>query len=408
MSTSLLIANLQHRLRLCGLARSPQHKYRNSFNVNAINITQLSTSAKLRSINKVSDSQTTSATQCTLNPVEQPKKQQQRWKIQTVARLAGGGLPKVYSDLSKDKLTGFVVLTAMAGYAVAPGATHIGTLLWMTAGTTLCAASANTLNQWIEVPYDAQMSRTRNRPLARHALAPHHALGFGVTAGITGVTALYVFVNPVTAALGVANIALYAGAYTAMKRLTIANTWVGSLVGAVPPLIGWAAATGGELGAGAWVLGGMMFAWQFPHFISLAYTLRADYSKAGYRMMSVTHPRLNARVALRYALRMFPLSAALVATGTTDAWFLLDSSLVNGLMAYCAYDFWRSPDPRRSRRLFFSSLVNLPVLMILIMVHKILQDRRRRQLQENELEQCGAKNPTVSPGHTECVRAGAV
>ncbi|KAJ2401634.1 Protoheme IX farnesyltransferase, mitochondrial [Coemansia sp. RSA 2559] len=302
--------------------------------------------------------------------------QEGRWKIQTVARLAGGGLARVYSDLSKDKLTGFVVLTAMAGYAVAPGATHIGTLLWMAGGTTLCAASANTLNQWIEVPYDAQMSRTRNRPLARHALAPHHALGFGATAGVAGVAALYVFVNPTTAALGLANIALYAGAYTAMKRLAIANTWVGALVGAIPPLMGWAAATGGGLGAGAWVLGAMMFAWQFPHFNSLAYTLRADYSKAGYRMMSVTHPRLNARVALRYALLMFPLSAALVATGTADPWFLADSSLANGMMAYCAYAFWRHPDARRSRRLFFSSLVHLPVLMILIMAHKFLQDRK--------------------------------
>ncbi|KAJ2553662.1 Protoheme IX farnesyltransferase, mitochondrial [Coemansia sp. RSA 1933] len=312
---------------------------------------------------------------------------QQRWKIQTTARLFnGGGLAKVYSDLSKDKLTGFVVLTAMAGYAVAPGATHLGTLLWMTGGTTLCAASANTLNQWIEVPYDAQMSRTRNRPLARHALAPHHALGFGAGAGIAGVTALWVFVNPTAAALGAANIALYAGAYTAMKRLTIANTWVGSLVGAVPPLMGWAAATGGALGPGAWVLAAMMFAWQFPHFNSLAYTLRADYSKAGYRMMSVTHPRLNARVALRYALLMFPLSAALVATGTTDAWFMADSSLVNGLMAYCAYAFWRNPDARRSRRLFFSSLVHLPVLMILIMVHKLLQDRRKRTLTQLQSE----------------------
>ncbi|KAJ1728429.1 Protoheme IX farnesyltransferase, mitochondrial [Coemansia sp. Benny D160-2] len=310
--------------------------------------------------------------------VEHPR---QRWKIQTSAQLLGrgsGALGRVYSDLSKDKLTGFVVLTAMAGYAVAPGATQVATLLWTGVGTTLCAASANTLNQWIEVPYDAQMSRTRNRPLARHALAPHHALGFGVAAGVVGTSALWVFVNPVAAMLGAANIALYAGAYTAMKRLTIANTWVGSLVGAVPPLIGWAAATGGALGPGAWVLSAMMFAWQFPHFNSLAYTLRADYSKAGYRMMSVTHPRLNARVALRYAVLMFPLSAALVATGTADIWFLADSSAVNGLMAYCAYEFWRHPDPRRSRRLFFSSLVHLPVLMILVMVHKALQDRKRR------------------------------
>ncbi|KAJ1822434.1 Protoheme IX farnesyltransferase, mitochondrial [Coemansia sp. RSA 2598] len=270
----------------------------------------------------------------------------------------------------------------MAGYAVAPGAAQVGTLLWTALGTTLCSASANSFNQWIEVPYDAQMSRTRNRPLARHALAPLHALAFGVGSGIIGVGSLWVFVNPITASLGLANIVLYAGVYTAMKRTSIANTWVGSLVGAIPPLMGWAAATG-SLDAAAWVMGGIMFAWQFPHFNSLAYTLRADYSKAGYRMMSVTRPRLNARVALRYSLLMFPLSAMLTYLGVTDTWFLADSSIANGFMAYCAYAFWKQPDGKRSRRLFFSSLVHLPVLLTLIMVHKFIQDRKRSLKQKD-------------------------
>ncbi|KAJ1722234.1 Protoheme IX farnesyltransferase, mitochondrial [Coemansia erecta] len=305
-----------------------------------------------------------------------------RWRIQSATPLQGLG--KVYGDLSKDKLTGFVVLTAMAGYAVAPGAAEVGTLLWTAAGTTLCSASANSFNQWIEVPYDAQMSRTRNRPLARYVVSPLHALSFGVGTGTLGIASLYVFVNPLTAALGAANIVLYAGVYTAMKRRTIANTWVGSLVGAIPPLMGWAAATG-TLGPGAWVLGGIMFAWQFPHFNSLAYTLRADYSKAGYRMMSVTRPRLNARVALRYSLLMFPLSAMYCVLGVTDPWFLLDSSVVNGFMAYCAWQFWRRPEGKQSRRLFFSSLVHLPVLLTLIMVHKFVQDRRCA----SQMEQCG-------------------
>ncbi|KAJ2315040.1 Protoheme IX farnesyltransferase, mitochondrial [Coemansia sp. RSA 2705] len=305
-------------------------------------------------------------------PPPQPK-HVQPWKIHELT--PAGRLPRVYGDLAKDKLTAFVVLTAMAGYAVAPGAAHVGTLLWTSCGTALCAASANALNQWIEAPYDAQMRRTRNRPLARHALSPVHALAAGCAAGTLGVGSLLVCVNPVAAALGAANIALYAGAYTRLKRLHIANTWVGALVGAVPPLIGWAAATGGHLDAGAWALAGMLFAWQFPHFNSLAHTLRADYSKAGYRMMSVTHPRLNARVALRYALLMFPLCAALPWLGITDAWFLADSSAVNAYMAYCAYAFWRRPETRHSRRLFFSSIVHLPVLLMLLMGHKYWHER---------------------------------
>ncbi|KAJ2714776.1 Protoheme IX farnesyltransferase, mitochondrial [Coemansia spiralis] len=304
---------------------------------------------------------------------------QSAWRIQSAA--AGADLPKVYGDLAKDKLTAFVVLTAMAGYAVAPGAAQVGPLLWTAAGTALCSASANSFNQWIEAPYDAQMGRTRNRPLARHAVSPVHALAFGVTAGVAGTAALALCVNPLTAGLGVANIVLYAGAYTAMKRVWIGNTWVGAVVGAIPPLMGWAAAAG-SLGPGAWVLAGIMFAWQFPHFNSLSYTLRADYSKAGYRMMSVTHPRLNARVSLRYAVLMFPLCALLPALGITDAWFLVDSACVNAYMAYCAYAFWRHPDPKRSRSLFFSSIVHLPLLLILVMAHKLLHERRQQPAQE--------------------------
>ncbi|KAJ2257347.1 Protoheme IX farnesyltransferase, mitochondrial [Coemansia sp. RSA 454] len=306
-----------------------------------------------------------------LQPIETPKAP--IWRIQSLSPL--GQLPKTYSDLSKDKLTAFVVLTSMAGYAIAPGATQLFTLFWTAAGTTLCACSANSFNQWIETPYDAQMSRTRNRPLARYALSPVHALTFGTACGVAGVTSLFVFVNPLTAGLGLANIVLYAGVYTRMKRLTIANTWVGAVVGAIPPLMGWAAATG-TLSPGAWVLGAIMFAWQFPHFNSLAYTLRADYSKAGYRMMSVTRPRLNARVALRYSLLMFPLCAMLPVLGITDMLFIADSSIVNAYMAVCAYKFWKHPEPKHSRRLFFSSIAHLPVLLILIMAHKFWQDRK--------------------------------
>ncbi|KAJ2808313.1 Protoheme IX farnesyltransferase, mitochondrial [Coemansia helicoidea] len=298
------------------------------------------------------------------------------WRIQSAATARE--LPKVYGDLAKDKLTAFVVLTAMAGYAVAPGAAQVGALLWTAAGTALCSASANSLNQWIEAPYDAQMSRTRNRPLARHAVSPVHALAFAVGTGAAGTAALAACVNPLAAGLGLANIALYAGAYTASKRLWIGNTWLGAVVGAIPPLLGWAAAAG-SLGPGACVLAGILFAWQFPHFNSLSYTLRADYSKAGYRMMSVTHPRLNARVSLRYAALMFPLCALLPAIGITDVWFLADSACVNAYMAYCAYAFWRHPDPKRSRRLFFSSIVHLPLLLILLMAHKLLHERRCRQ-----------------------------
>lgn len=270
-------------------------------------------------------------------------------------------LPKLYKELSKAKLACLVALTTMCGYAMAPGAAAVSTLLYTTAGTMLCISSANAINQWIEVPYDAQMLRTRNRVLGRRQLSPIHAFSFGVVTGITGVGILGTMVNPLTAALGAANLLLYTCIYTPMKRASIANTWVGAVVGAIPPMMGWAAVTGG-LEPGAWVLGGLLYAWQFPHFNSLAWNLRADYSKAGYRMAAVTDPGLNGRVSLRYSLAMVPLCLSIPYLDMTSWWFAVDSTVLNVGLIYGAYKFWRN---RCSFCSFFSGSirnVRLPFL----------------------------------------------
>ena len=274
-----------------------------------------------------------------------------------------------YADLTKSKLTCFVLLTTMAGYALAPGIASVSNLLWATVGTGLCVASANSINQWTEIPYDAQMSRTRNRVLVRHALSPAHAFLFGSFSGMAG-TAILARVSPVSAMLGFANIILYTCVYTPMKRTSIYNTWPGAVVGAIPPLIGWTACTGGSIDSGGILLALALYAWQFPHFNSLSWNLRPDYSKAGYMMMSVLDPYMNARVSLRYALAMFPISLGMCMCDLSSWWFLLDSSLVNGYMAWHAWQFWRQSSDSRARALFFSSLVHLPVFLILLMLHK--------------------------------------
>ncbi|KAI8987440.1 protoheme IX farnesyltransferase [Mycotypha africana] len=259
----------------------------------------------------------------------------------------------------------------MAGYAMAPGGDYtVTTLLATTLGTGLCIGSANAINQWIETPYDAQMLRTRNRVLGRRALSQTHAFGFGVSTGIAGVSLLATCVNPITAALGAINVLLYTCVYTPMKRTSIVNTWAGAVVGAIPPMMGWAAATNSIMDPGCWVLGGILYAWQFPHFNSLAWNLRPDYSKAGYRMMAVTDPKLNARVSLRYSLAMFPLSIAMPYLDLTSWWFAFDSSVVNGVLAYGAYKFWRKSDDKSAKQLFFGSIVHLPVILALMMIHK--------------------------------------
>ncbi|KAJ1561069.1 Protoheme IX farnesyltransferase, mitochondrial, partial [Nowakowskiella sp. JEL0078] len=265
----------------------------------------------------------------------------------------------------------------MAGYAVAPAAAHhLSTLLYTTVGTWFCIASANSINQFLETPYDAQMSRTQNRVLVRHAASPIHGFSFGIVSGIIGTTILYTLVNPITGILGCANIVLYTMAYTPMKRTSIANTWVGAVVGAIPPMMGWTAVTGSLMHPAPWLLGAVLFSWQFPHFNALSWNLRSDYAKAGYVMTSVVNPMLNARAALRYSLLMFPISFIAPWIGLTSYWFALNSLILNSWMSLAAFRFWRNSNEKTARALFFSTLIHLPVFMALLMIHKINNDEK--------------------------------
>ncbi|KAG0261264.1 Protoheme IX farnesyltransferase, mitochondrial [Mortierella polycephala] len=290
-----------------------------------------------------------------------------RWKEIKKPSLAG--LVPIYMDLSKARLGALVTLTTMSGYAMTTAAASLPTLFSLTVGTALCITSANAYNQFVEPPYDAQMSRTRNRILVRKAVSPLHAWSFATATGLAGVGLLAAAVNPLTAALGAANLVLYAGVYTPMKRMSIVNTWVGAIVGAIPPMMGWAACTN-SLDPEAWLLGALLFAWQFPHFNSLAWNLRADYSKAGYRMMAVTDPKLNARVSLRYSLALIPLVTLAPYLDMTSWWFAIDGNIVNAVMLAGAANFWRKRDDKSARQLFFGSLIYLPVVLGLMMFHK--------------------------------------
>jgi protoheme IX farnesyltransferase len=291
-----------------------------------------------------------------------------------VDTASGLKLFKVYSELSKDRLLSLVTLTTMVGYALAPTATALSTLMATASGTALCIASANTFNQLMESPYDAQMSRTRNRPLVRHAIGPLHAFSFAALTGVGGVSLLAALVNPFTAGLGAANIILYSFVYTPLKRVSIVNTWVGALVGALPPIMGWTACTSslslpGDLGA--YCLGFLLYAWQFPHFNALSWNIRSDYSKAGYRMMAVTNPGLNARVAFRYALALIPIPFITSYCGLTTWAFVASASAVNGALAFYAFRFWRHRSDRSARELFFCSLFHLPVVLAAVLIHKV-------------------------------------
>ncbi|XP_012251552.2 protoheme IX farnesyltransferase, mitochondrial [Athalia rosae] len=272
--------------------------------------------------------------------------------------------------LSKIRLTSLVVITTMGGYALAPGAFEIQTFILCSLGTGLVSATANSINQFFEVPFDAQMSRTKNRVLVRSHLTPAHAIAFAATTGIAGLTTLYLGVNGLTAALGATNLILYTLIYTPMKRVSILNTWVGSIVGAIPPLMGWAGCAGDIMAPGAWIMSGMLYAWQFPHFNALSWNLRPDYSRAGYRMMAVTNPGLCRRVALRYTAAILGLSYLAPALDVTNWWFALESTPLNGYFLYLAWEFNKQSDSASSRKLFRFSLIHLPVLMLLMLLNK--------------------------------------
>ncbi|XP_069373495.1 protoheme IX farnesyltransferase, mitochondrial [Paralichthys olivaceus] len=300
-------------------------------------------------------------------------------------------LPDIYARLAKIKLTALVVTTAAAGYAMAP--VPFDPLIFFVAslGTGLASCTANSINQYFEVPFDSNMNRTKNRPLVRGQISPLHAVSFALACGVPGVALLTLAVNPLTGFLGALNIFLYTCCYTPLKRLSITNTWVGALVGAIPPVMGWTAATG-CLHPGALLLGGFLYSWQFPHFNALSWNLREDYSRGGYRMMSVTHPGMCKRVALRHSLALVGLSTLAPLLDVTTWTFPLISLPINLYISYLAFRFYRKGDRSSARRLFFCSLWHLPMLLLLALTCK----KPRREQEDAAALPAAASSSTVA------------
>ena len=306
-----------------------------------------------------------------------------------------------YLSLTKPRLSFLILLTTTSAYALypipdllssttslAPTTLSTGTLTlaYLTTGTFLSCACANTLNMLFEPKYDALMSRTRNRPLVRKLLTPRAATTFAVLCGASGLTLLYLGTNPTVAGLSALNIFIYAGVYTPMKRVSALNTWAGAVVGGIPPLMGWAAAAGqvatsehhswkdllfSEDAIGGWLLAALLFAWQFPHFNSLSHGIKDDYRNAGHKMLCWTNPARNGRVALRYSLALFPVCAGLWLAGYVDNSFLAISTVCNVWVTREAVKFWRKGGAGGSARgLFWASVWHLPLVLVAALVCK--------------------------------------
>ncbi|XP_044309973.1 protoheme IX farnesyltransferase, mitochondrial [Varanus komodoensis] len=293
-------------------------------------------------------------------------KEEKQWKEM---KLQLDNLPGILARLSKIKLTALVVSTASAGFAMAPVPFDLSCFLLASLGTGLSSCAANSINQFFEVPFDSNMNRTKNRPLVRGQISPLLAVSFAVACAVPGIALLTLGVNPLTGALGAFNIVLYTCCYTPLKRMSIVNTWVGAVVGAIPPVMGWTAATG-SLDAGALLLGGILYSWQFPHFNALSWGLREDYSRGGYCMMSVTHPAMCRRLAVRHCLALIGLSSLAPVLDVTTWNFPLISLPINLYFSYLGFQFYRRADRASSRKLFFCSLWHLPLLLLLMLTCK--------------------------------------
>lgn len=276
-------------------------------------------------------------------------------------------------ELSKARLSMLVLTTTAVGYLLACGdVIDWGLLGWLMLGTSLCAASANSMNQVIEADRDARMPRTRFRPLPSGRMNGLHATCFAVLAGGVGVTLLAAMVNALTAWLALLTIVLYLLAYTPLKTRTTHNTLVGSVVGAIPPMMGWAASRG-QLEPAAWALAGVLFVWQIPHFLALAWMYRDDYALGGYRMLPIIDPTgiVTCRAVLMWSAALLPVTLAVSFVGVSG-WLYALAAIVLGLwIIKLGVDLYRRRDRQQARKLFIASVIYLPLLMGLMVLDRI-------------------------------------
>jgi heme o synthase len=278
----------------------------------------------------------------------------------------------VFTELVKARLTLLVLLTTLVGfYLGASGPVDYGLMFHALSGTALVAAGAAALNQLMEREFDARMRRTEGRPLPAGRITPNAVLVLGTSLSVVGLTWLLVAVNSMTALLGVLTISSYLFLYTPLKRRTVLNTVVGAIPGALPPLMGWTAATGG-IAAEGWALFAILFFWQLPHFMAIAWLYREDYARAGYRMLSGVDPegRRTAASAVRNTLALLVISLYPYLLGTAGAVYLAGAlALGIGFLAF-AIVFARSLTERSARRLFLASILYLPLLLGLLVADK--------------------------------------
>lgn len=278
----------------------------------------------------------------------------------------------VFSELVKARLTLLVLLTTLVGYYLGSDSpVDWQRMLHTLFGTALVAAGAAALNQLIEREHDARMRRTEGRPLPARRITPNAVLLLGALLSVTGLAWLLFAVNALTAFLGAVTLVSYLFIYTPLKRITVLNTAVGAIPGALPPLMGWAAAAG-SVSAPGWALFAILFFWQMPHFMAISWLYREDYARAGYRMLSGVDPdgRRTAASAIRNTIALLLISLFPFLLRLNGRTYLLGAIALGLGFLVCAAWFARALTAQAARRLFFASIVYLPLLLGLLVADK--------------------------------------
>lgn len=279
-------------------------------------------------------------------------------------------LTRDYLELSKSRIVMMVVITTAAGFIFAPGPVSPMLMLHALVGTALVAAGTNALNQYVERNYDSQMKRTRMRPLPAGRISPRAALLFSSAISIVGTLYLGLAVNWLTALLGAFTLTSYIFVYTPLKRVSTICTIIGAVPGAIPPAMGWTAATG-ELTLGAWIVFGILFFWQLPHFMAISWMYREDYARGGYAMLSVRDKdgTAVAREAIYYSLALLAVSVLPSFYGMTGAIYLAGAVVCGVVVLAASIRFFFERSPRNARSLFMLSNIYLLTVMLLLVVN---------------------------------------
>jgi protoheme IX farnesyltransferase len=275
-------------------------------------------------------------------------------------------------ELVKARLTLLVLLTTVVGfYLGAEGPTNWSMLLQTVLGTAAAAAGAAALNQWWEHRLDALMQRTKSRPVPAGRMRPIEALAIGSTLSIFGVSYLAFACNALCAALAAITIIVYIFAYTPLKLVSTFNTALGAVPGALPPMIGWAAARG-TLNAGAWMLFAILFFWQLPHFFAIAWMYRDDYARAGFQMIS-SDDRTGERSASQsvfFCMLLLIIAGLPAYLGIATVFYLLAELILGGVFVAVAMRFLKTRTRSDARRLFLASIIYLPLLLGALVLSK--------------------------------------